>query len=148
MLKHNRHPALFFRYLGLLLLVGTLPCARADEQMAVVASHNSPLSAMSKEEAATVFMGLTRSAHGVNGITALDQPDGPQREQFYLKLVDKSPNRMRAYWSRLVFTGKAQPPAVINATELPAQLQADSHAISYLPVTQVDASLKILTILP
>jgi hypothetical protein len=39
----------------------------------------------------------------------VDLPNGQVRDEFYLKLTGKNPAQIQAYWSRLVFTGRALP---------------------------------------
>ena len=56
------------------------------------------------------------------------------------------PSQIRAYWSRLVFTGRAQPPReAADADEVRRLLQSTPGAIAYLPLDAArDPELVIL----
>jgi len=56
---------------------------------------------------------------------------------------------MKAYWSRLVFTGKGKPPmSVGSASEMLSAVAADSSAIGYVDASQVNDSVKVVLTLP
>jgi hypothetical protein len=52
---------------------------------------------------------------------------------------------MKAYWSRIIFTGRGQPPkALPNGAEVKKRLVENPTAIGYIDATMVDASLRVL----
>ena len=76
----------------------------------------------------------------------IDLPDeSPQRAEFYRQLVNKSPSEIKAYWSRLMFSGGARPPvAAGNAEEQMKLLSNTPGAIGYMERAAVDGRFKIV----
>jgi hypothetical protein len=67
-----------------------------------------------------------------------------ERDEFYAKL-GKSPAQLKAYWSKIIFTGRGQPPrTVANGIAMKARLAADPTAIGYLDTQLVDDSVRVL----
>jgi hypothetical protein len=76
----------------------------------------------------------------------IDQAESsPLRDEFYLKFTGKSPAQLRAHWSKIIFTGRGQPPPVaLSSVEIKKRIVADPDAIGYIERTMVDGSVKIL----
>ncbi len=67
------------------------------------------------------------------------------REAFYLKFADKSPAQIKAYWSRIIFTGRGQPPPeVSNDIEVKKFIARHPDAIGYIEQKLVDDSVKVV----
>lgn len=122
-----------------------LPSAAASP-LVVVAGARSPAGALSAEQATQLFLAKTQALPGAGQAALLDLPEGSAaREAFYQRLAGKNPAQMKALWSRLAFSGSAQPPRVAtSAAELKKQLAADANAVGYLDKADVDASVKVL----
>jgi len=137
------------RLLFLLLLLALLAGRTAAEPVVVV-NAASGLHQLSHEQVVNVFLGRYRTLPG--GATALpiDQPDGdPIRAEFYRKLVNKSPNEINAYWSRLVFSGRTSPPLQpASAAEVLRIMSASTDAIAYIERQQVDKRFRIVMEFP
>ena len=133
---------------GKLLLVALCGCigavARADV-VAVVGAH-SPIGALSQAEIADVFLGRLKKLP--NGMLAvpLDQAEGsPIRDEFYERMVGKSPAQLKAFWSKLIFTGRGRPPkALADHTEVLQAVRANPAAIGYVDRRYADATVRIL----
>jgi len=121
----------------------------AWSQVAVIVSPKSPLTALTADQAAAIFMG--RSATLPSGATATpaDLPDtSGVREQFYSKAAGKSAAQVKAAWSRLTFSGKATPPKEIpSAAEVKKFVAANPDAIGYIEKSAVDATVKVVLVL-
>lgn len=114
--------------------------------LVVVAGARSPASPLSAEQAAQLFLAKTQALPGAGQAALLDLPEGhAAREAFYQRLAGKNPAQMKALWSRLAFSGSAQPPRVAaGPAELKKQLAADANAVGYLDKADADASVKVL----
>ena len=125
------------------LLASSLAC-RA--QVVLVAGAHSPAGAMTTDQAASVFLGKSDKVPGIGTPVLVDEAEGsPAREQFYAKVTGKSPAQVKAAWTRLVFSGKAQMPReAANAAEVKKLLDANPNAIGYLEKNAVDSSVKVL----
>lgn len=121
----------------------------AWSQVAVIVSPKSPLTALTADQAAAIFMG--RSTTLPSGATAApaDLPDSNGvREQFYSKAAGKSAAQVKAAWSRLTFSGKATPPKEIpSAAEVKKFVAANPDAIGYIEKSAVDATVKVVLML-
>ncbi|MDX9885450.1 hypothetical protein [Thauera sp.] len=114
--------------------------------MAVVSARQSDLTELDRESAEQLYLGRGTTLPNGRTVTLVDLPAGPTRDQFYLQLTRKNPSQIRAYWSRLVFTGRAQPPReAADADDVRRILQSTPGAIAYLPLDAAqDPSLIIL----
>ena len=76
----------------------------------------------------------------------VDQAEGSAvRNEFYDKVADKSAAQMKAYWSQLTFTGKAQPPRKVSGdAAVKAALGENPAAIGYISDGAVDGSVKVV----
>src|ERR1700730_3515281 len=134
--------------IGLALLVmaqsATGTVAKAD--VVTVVSAKSAITSLSKNQAADIFLGRTN--HFPNGAQAVpvDLPEGSAvRDEFYEKVAGKSPSQLKAHWSKIIFTGRGQPPkTVADAAELKKMLAANLSAIGYIDETQVDPSVRVV----
>ena len=87
--------------LGAALLSGLLGAAHAE----LVVIGAPAAAALTKEQVADVYLGKSNAA------TPVDLPEGnPLRGEFYTKATGRDAAQVKATWSRLVFTGKGQPP--------------------------------------
>jgi hypothetical protein len=58
-----------------------------------------------------IFLGKTARFPDGSQAVPVDQSEGTiVRDEFYNKLVGKSAAQMKAYWSKIIFTGRGQPP--------------------------------------
>jgi hypothetical protein len=62
-------------------------------------------------------------------------------------MTGKSPEQLRAYWAKVLFTGRGQPPPIASSSaELKKLLLTNPLAIGYLDATQVDDSVRVLEV--
>jgi hypothetical protein len=112
----------------------------------VVVSAKSATVTLSRTQLADIFMG--RVSHFPNGARAvpIDQLDGSAaREQFYARIAGRTPAQMKAYWSKIIFTGRGQPPTeVSDGAELKRSLATNADAIGYMDASLVDASVRVV----
>jgi len=129
---------------GLLLL--SLLAAGASAQVVVIVNPKSPLSTLTQEQAASVFLGKSSTLPGGGMAVPADLPDvSSVREQFYSKAAGKTAAQVKAAWSRLTFSGKAVPPKELgNANEVKKFVAANVDAIGYIEKSAVDSSVKVV----
>lgn len=117
----------------------------AAAEIVVVTSANAGIDSLSRADVQQLFSGKKKEVAGVR-LQPLDQPPNSKiREEFYRKVLDKSPSQMRSYWARMTFTGKANPPGTVSGpAELDALLGGQSAFVGYVPADQVGAGMKVL----
>jgi hypothetical protein len=76
----------------------------------------------------------------------IDQAEGaPEREEFYRDVADMSAAQLEAYWSKIIFTGRGQPPeAVANDREARKFVAEHPDAIGYIEQNMVDSIVKVV----
>lgn len=128
-----------------LFLFALLQTAQAVADIAVVVTPESPITQLDSAVVARVFMKKTPTIDGVI-LTPVDLPkDHPLRESFYKKVLNRTPDYMLSYWTRLVFTGRGSPPAMANSEEdLLRRLTQQPGLIGYMDAAKVDARAKIV----
>jgi hypothetical protein len=93
-----------------------------------------------------IFLG--KASHFPDGsqVLPVDQVEGSAaREEFYLKFASKSPAQIKAYWSKIIFTGRGQPPPeVSNGAEVKKFIANHPDAIGYIEQKRVDDSVKVV----
>lgn len=126
--------------LALALLTGS--CCRAE--VVVIVSARNPVKALSGEQASDLFLG--KSADFPNGLHAIpvDQSEGSAvRNAFYQKSSGMAPAQMKAYWARMLFTGRGQPPVEVGDNDAIRRMVADNpNLIGYIDRSALDASVR------
>jgi ABC-type phosphate transport system substrate-binding protein len=138
---------LFYRIgllaIGLALSLGTA-VTKAD--VVAVVSAKSPITALSMSQVADLFSG--RANRFPNGLQAfpVDQAEGSAiRDEFYNKVVGKTPAQVKSYWSKIIFTGRGQPPPTVSDNiEMKKRIRDNPAAIGYIDRTMVDDSVRVL----
>jgi ABC-type phosphate transport system substrate-binding protein len=119
-------------------------CAGAD--VVVVVSANSTVDSLTKDQVSDIFMGKAYSFPNGNKAIAIDQKDGSrERTIFYKKMGGKSDSQLKAYWAKLIFSGRGYPPKQFaDASEVKKSLASNPNQISYIAEEDVDSSVKIV----
>ncbi|NMG17316.1 hypothetical protein [Aromatoleum bremense] len=121
----------------------------AAAQIVIVTSADGRIGELSRQQAEQLYLGRTRSLPDGTPVALVDLPAGRVRDRFYEQLTGKNPSQIRAYWSRMVFTGRALPPQQAeNVRELGARLMTDPNLIGYLSAADADPHMKVLLKLP
>ncbi len=117
---------------------------RAD--VVAVVSAKSSVATLTQGEVADIFLGKASRFPNGEPAVPIDQPEGSAvREEFYRKVAGKSASQMKAFWSRIIFTGRGEPPAhVADDQEVKKRLLEDPHAIAYIERALVDSSVRVL----
>ncbi len=116
----------------------------------VVIAHPSNNNSFSKEELEALFMVKKSSfADGAKATAYYLSADDTVRHQFDEKVLGKSSSQLKAYWSKLVFTGKGTPPPELgNSAEAVAKVAAEPSAIAYVDKAAVKDGVKVVFTLP
>jgi len=131
---------------ALFALGATLTSAVAAADVIAVVSAKSTVGSLTPNQLADIFLG--RVSRFPNGLLAvpIDLYDGsPEREQFYAKIAGKTPAQVKAYWSKIIFTGRGQPPkAVASDLDVKKFLAANIGAIGYIDAALLDDTVRAL----
>jgi ABC-type phosphate transport system substrate-binding protein len=133
----------------LITLVGlalSLASGIASADVVVVVSARSPIMALSKNQLIDIFLGkVSRYPDGTEAMP-LDQAEGSSaRDEFYTRAAEKSPAQIKAYWSKIIFTGRGQPPPTVsNSVEMKKRIRDNPAAIGYIDRALVDDTVRVL----
>ena len=119
--------------------------AAADDVVAVV-SAKSPVAGLNASQVADIFLGKTNRFPDGTLAVPVDLPEeSPAREKFYAEYAGKSPAQVKAHWSKIIFTGRGQPPKQLGSGAEAKKFVAENpNAIAYIDSKLVDNSLRVL----
>jgi len=124
--------------------------ARSKQRIAVVASHDSPLGAMSAVQVRHYFLGEDGESANGERIVVIDQDrDAPIAVQFYNAVAGMTMRDISIYWAKKVFSGLGTPPLRIKGGDAAVKewLKSKPHAIGYISAASADASVKTLLVI-
>jgi ABC-type phosphate transport system substrate-binding protein len=115
-------------------------------KIAIVVHPDNSTDSLTQIQAANIFLGKVKTMPNGQLVIPIDQSrKSSVRADFYLKLVNKNPNQLNAYWARQVFTGRSQPPnQVASDAEIKALIGANPGMVGYISSDKVDDSLKVI----
>jgi ABC-type phosphate transport system substrate-binding protein len=119
--------------------------AGAEDVVAVV-SAKSAIVSLNANQVADIFLGKTsRFPDGSPAVPIDHSEDSPTREKFYSQYTGKSPAQVKSHWSKLIFTGRGQPPKQVSGSAEAKKVIAENpHAIGYIDQSLVDSSVRVL----
>lgn len=126
--------------LSLLCMVGQVQA----EIAVIVNSSNS--AEVSQDAVSRIFLGKMKSFPGGAKAAPVNLAETTNtRSRFDNELLGKSPSQMKAYWSSLIFTGRATPiPTVESDAAVINTVKSDPKAIGYVDSGSVDGSVRVL----
>ncbi|HYA38613.1 MAG TPA: phosphate ABC transporter substrate-binding protein [Candidatus Methylomirabilis sp.] len=138
------------RFAALCLLLGASPLRAAETGLAIIAHPGNRLTGITQEEVVRIYLGKTNAFPDGAPVRAVDQRlASPSREKFYAQVVKKTNSEITAYWSKLMFTGMATPPNVLNDdAAVKAWVASHPEGLGYVDSKVVDASVKVLLTVP
>jgi ABC-type phosphate transport system substrate-binding protein len=122
----------------------------AAQAEVVVIVHPSNGNTFAKDEIEALFM-VKKSTFSDGGKASVYylSADDANRHQFDEKILGRSSSQLKAYWSKLVFTGKGTPPPELNnSAEAVAKVAAEPGAIAYVDKSAVKDGVKVVFTLP
>ena len=133
------------------LLAGTLfgiYAGATPADVVPVVSAKTPVVALSKNQLADIFLGKAVRFPDGRPAVPIDQAEGTAtREEFYLVFAGKSPAQLNAHWSKVIFTGRGQPPREFaNSSQVKKRLGEDPGTIGYIEQEAVDASVRVVPV--
>lgn len=129
-----------------LALCAASAAVKAD--VVVVVATSSPVKTLARNQVADIFLGKTSRFPSGGQATPIDQTeDSPTRDEFYTTFTGKSASQLKAHWSKIIFTGRGQPPqAVSSSAEVKKRVAENPDTIGYIDAREVDGSVRALPI--
>lgn len=112
------------------LLLSIIFSVTAFCDISVVISDNNTLTSVSQQELANLYLKKTNTINGIK-VTPIDSKDKKTYQEFYKKIVKKTPSEVHAYWMKQIYTGKTQPPKKLSKKELTVAMKKNKKIIAY-----------------
>jgi ABC-type phosphate transport system substrate-binding protein len=131
-----------------LLTLALIPSCFAGDLVVIVSARN-PVTALRQEQVAEIFLSQTGQFPSGRAAVAIDQPLGaPRRDEFYNRVLAKTPVMVKSYWTKMVFTGRGQPPREVAGSEAVKKLvAANPELIGYIDSDVLDDSVRPVLVL-
>jgi ABC-type phosphate transport system substrate-binding protein len=116
----------------------------------VIGNRDLPANSLSRDELSRIYLGKTKYLSSGIKVVPVDQRSGSMiREKFYNDLFQKSESEMKAYWSRIMFTGQGYPPIQENDdTSVLETVAKNANCLGYIERSALNNSVKVLYSLP
>lgn len=85
---------------------------------------------MSQRDLANLYLKKTDSINGVK-VIPIDSQDNALFQEFYKKVVKKSPKQLHAYWMKQIYKGNIQPPKRLSRKALQKAMKGNDTIIAY-----------------
>lgn len=123
----------------------TLFAGVAQAEVAVVV-HPSNSASLDQSNVARIFLGKMKSFPGAGQAVPLNQSESnAATAEFNSKVLKKSGSQLKAYWSKLVFTGKGTPPkAIASDAEVIKLVSTNPNMIGYVDSSAVTGNVKVV----
>ena len=120
--------------------------AVAHAEIAVIVSASNPNGSLDKDTIERIFLGKAANFPDGSQAIPVDQNEGaPAREAFNEQVLGKSSSQLKAYWSRLIFTGKGTPPKESGAdADIKGLVAKNPNLVGYVNASAVDGSVKVV----
>ncbi|MDK2778429.1 MAG: phosphate ABC transporter substrate-binding protein [Pseudomonadota bacterium] len=120
--------------------------AAAYAETAVIVSASNGNGTLDQDTIARIFLGKTSKFPDGSQAIPVDQNEGSAvRDAFNDAVLGKSSSQLKAYWSRLIFTGKGTPPKESGSdADITALVAKNPNLIGYVDSAAVDASVKVV----
>lgn len=117
--------------------------AYADVAVIVHPSNNN---AVDEAMVTKIYMGREKSFVDGSSVIPVSQLEtSPVTNEFNEKVLKKTGSQLKAYWSKLVFTGKGTPPKEASSDEEVLKLvSSNPNLIGFVDASKVDASVKVV----
>ena len=134
-----------FRVLVACLALGMCTSVSAVDVVVVVSSR-CPVTTLSTNQVADLFLGKTSTFPDGSQAFRSTRPKAQARvTRSMLTFAGRSAAQVKAHWSKIIFTGRGQPPRqAINSAEAKKLIVENPNAIGYIDKSLADGSVKVL----
>jgi len=120
--------------------------AAVHAEVAVIVSASNGNGSLDQDTISRIFLGKTSNFPDGSQAIPVDQTEGStSRDSFNDKVLGKSSSQLKAYWSRLIFTGKGTPPKESGTdADIKALVAKNPNLVGYVDSSVVDGSVKVV----
>ena len=115
----------------------------AAEELVLIVHRDSGISTLSREQASHLFLGRVKMLPSGGRANVVEVE--PLRASFYRRLLGREIAEINAYWARLQFSGRTQPPLrVSDSAAAVARVAEDPQAIAFVDVVPDDPRVRVV----
>ena len=104
---------------------------------------------ISASDISRIYLGKKKTYGSGVAINALQLEEGNAARSAFVKgALKKSERQYKAYWAKLLFTGKGKPPEEMDSAAIKAAVAAKKEAIGFIDSADVDGTVKVVYELP
>jgi ABC-type phosphate transport system substrate-binding protein len=117
-------------------------------EVVVVVSSQNPIKTLSRAQITDIYLGRMNRFPNGNPVKPIDLSESsPTRSEFYSRYLGQSQSQIKVHWSKLIFTGRGQPPPTVSSGDVMAKLVAENPiAIGYLSPAFLNERLRVVSI--
>lgn len=133
--------------LGCGVLLGLLASTAVAEVVVVVSAEN-PVPSLTSAQLADIYLGRATHLPSGEAVEPIDQSErSPAHDEFYREYLGRTAAQVKAHWSRLIFTGRGQPPRSVAGNEAMVEaVTSTPRAIGYIDSEYLEESLQVINI--
>tara|TARA_R110001606_G_scaffold395664_1_gene568369 strand:- start:52389 stop:52811 length:423 start_codon:yes stop_codon:yes gene_type:complete len=116
-------------------------------EVIVVANKDNQMRMLTKKQVIDIYMGRTSLFPNGEPALPIDQhADSSIRKLFYHNLVNKTVSEINAYWARLLFSGRATPPRMVDSVaSVINYIKNNKSAIAYIRRENLTDDVRIIS---
>lgn len=124
----------------LLVWIGT-----ANAGVVVIVSADSTIEQLNKGDVSDIFLAKKSSfPNGASAVPVDQAENSADRESFHEMVTGMSGRQLKSYWSKLVFSGKGEPPKEVSDAEIVSEVAGDPSKIGYVDSSRVTDSVRVV----
>lgn len=128
----------------LTLVVILLYIPNAFSEIAVIV-HPSNSSNVSDEDIKNIYLGKRKQFAEGGSVVPLSLESGSETNgQFCEKVLGRSESQFKAFWSKLMFTGKGSPPKEVTPSEMVDLVSRNPDMIGFVSSADVNDTVKVV----
>ena len=137
---------LFKSFSKLAIALTLLVSSVAFADMVVIVSAKNVNYGLDKIDIEQIFLGKKSVfPDGAKAIPVDQNEDSAVRDAFNEKILGKTSSQLKAYWSRLIFTGKGTPPKEAgNDADVVKLVSENPNLVGYVKASAVNGSVKVV----
>lgn len=132
--------------LKLCLLLCLLSISNITMAKVVVIVNVTNTATLSDNDLSSLFLGKSKSFPNNNKAQAINLNYGNEtRKAFEKSILKKTSSQVKAYWSKLLFSGKGKPLKELSSdAEVLAFVAENPNAIAYIDASNINGSVKVV----
>ncbi|NTS77711.1 phosphate ABC transporter substrate-binding protein [Catenovulum sp. SM1970] len=129
----------------LLLIVCLIfsPLCFAQEKMVVIVNANNEAS-FDKVSISRMYIGRIKSFTTGEKAIVLQPNSMALQDQFNQYFLSRSSVQVKAYWSKMLFSGKAKPPRQLSSNEIVKQVESNPFYIGYVSEKDINDAVRVV----